>query len=108
HHESHNVDTAQRIRRSLRNRFQNGGVVQFVIYGYIKPEAATSDEQLCKDPAADENGRDTHKACSANSPEIMAFFARSQLLPTLDGTCAPCRSHSNGRLQAAQRKQLPA
>ncbi|HMP06889.1 MAG TPA: recombinase family protein, partial [Lacipirellulaceae bacterium] len=25
HHEMHNADTARRIRRSLRNRFQNGG-----------------------------------------------------------------------------------
>ena len=33
HHESHNVDTAQRIRRSLRPRFQSGGVVQSVICG---------------------------------------------------------------------------
>ena len=36
-HESYTRDTGKRIRRSLRNRFVQGGVVQSVIYGYIKP-----------------------------------------------------------------------
>lgn len=52
-HETYNKDTGQRIRRSLRNRFQNGGVFQFEIYGYIKPPDASSDADVQKDPSAE-------------------------------------------------------
>jgi site-specific DNA recombinase len=52
-HESCNTDTSKRIRRSLRNRFSQGGVVQTIIYGYIKPPDTTSDDQLQKDPSAE-------------------------------------------------------
>ena len=48
-HEMYNADTAKRIRRTLRHRFDEGGVVQFVIYGYIKPPGAKSD---CAMPAS--------------------------------------------------------
>ena len=51
-HESYTRDTGKRIRRSLRNRFVHGGVVQFVIYGYVKPEGAKTDDELRKDEAA--------------------------------------------------------
>lgn len=53
-HELYNADTAKRIRRSLRNRFSNGGIIQFVIFGYIKPPGAKSDAELHKDPAAEQ------------------------------------------------------
>src|SRR5260221_399010 len=36
-HESTNKDTSNRIRRSLRNRFKQGGVVQTFPFGYVKP-----------------------------------------------------------------------
>ncbi len=52
-HEAYNADTAKRIRRSHRNRFAQGGVVQTVIFGYIKPENCKSDADLKKDPAAE-------------------------------------------------------
>ena len=52
-HESYNEDTSRRIRRSLRNRFKDGGIVQTHVYGYIKEEGATSDDDLRKDPAAE-------------------------------------------------------
>ena len=52
-HELYNADTAKRIRRSLRNRFSNGGIVQFIIYGYIKPPGSKSDADLRKDPEAE-------------------------------------------------------
>lgn len=52
-HETYNRDTAARIRRSLRNRFLQGGVIQYVVYGYIKPAGAKSDAELQKDPAAE-------------------------------------------------------
>jgi site-specific DNA recombinase len=52
-HEAYNQDTAKRIRRTLRNRFQQGGVVQTHIYGYIKPPGAKHDSELQKGPAAE-------------------------------------------------------
>lgn len=49
-HEISNADTSKRIRRTLRNRFQQGGVVQCVIAGYIKPDGTKSDAEDRKDP----------------------------------------------------------
>ena len=51
-HESSNKDTSKRIRRSLRNRFTEGGVLQILPFGYVKPAGANSDSQVFKDPAA--------------------------------------------------------
>ena len=51
-HESYTRDTGKRIRRTLRNRFTQGGVVQSVIYGYVKPPGARTDADLRKDEAA--------------------------------------------------------
>jgi DNA invertase Pin-like site-specific DNA recombinase len=53
-HESYTRDTGKRIRRTLRNRFEQGGVVQCLPYGYIKPPGAKSDTDVSKDPAAAE------------------------------------------------------
>ena len=50
-HELYNSDTSKRIRRTQRNRFLAGGIVQFVIAGHIKPEGAKTDADLRKDPA---------------------------------------------------------
>src|SRR5262249_15587203 len=52
-HEAYNKDTANRIRRTLRNRFSQGGVIQFIVFGHIKPPGAKSDTELRKDPAAE-------------------------------------------------------
>jgi site-specific DNA recombinase len=52
-HESANKGTSLRIRRSQRNRFQLGGVVQTFPYGYIKPPGAVSDAEVIKDPDAE-------------------------------------------------------
>lgn len=52
-HESSNKDTSLRIKRSLSNRFEKGGVVQTHIFGYIKPLGAQHDSELQKDPAAE-------------------------------------------------------
>jgi DNA invertase Pin-like site-specific DNA recombinase len=52
-HELYTADTAKRIRRSLRNRFEQGGVVQQVVFGYLKPPGAKTDTDLRKDPAAE-------------------------------------------------------
>jgi DNA invertase Pin-like site-specific DNA recombinase len=52
-HESYNQDTSERIKRTLRNRFQQGGVFQIPIYGYIKPPGAKGDTDVRKDPRAE-------------------------------------------------------
>jgi len=51
-HESYNRDTGKRIRRTLRNRFSQGGVFQVAIFGYIKPPGTKSEADVTKDPAA--------------------------------------------------------
>ncbi|QDT63584.1 recombinase family protein [Calycomorphotria hydatis] len=53
HHERSNRDTSDRIRRSLRNRHSNGGVVQTVPYGFIKLDGAKCDADIQKDPEAE-------------------------------------------------------
>jgi site-specific DNA recombinase len=49
-HEMSNKDTSNRIRRTQRNRFINGGVVQYENFGYVKPTGAKHDSELHKDP----------------------------------------------------------
>jgi len=51
-HEAYNRDTSKRIRRSLRNRFLQGQVVQTFPYGYIKPHPHASEHDCSVDPAA--------------------------------------------------------
>ena len=51
-HEMYNADTSKRIRRSLRNRFENGGVLGVQVFGIIKPLGAIKDSELSKDPDA--------------------------------------------------------
>lgn len=53
HHERSNRDTSNRIKRTLRNRFMQGGVVQTLPYGYVKPVGCKSDSDLQKDPSAE-------------------------------------------------------
>jgi len=52
-HEEYNRDTALRIRRTLRNRFSQGGVFQCNIFGYVKPPGAKMDSEVHKDPNAE-------------------------------------------------------
>ncbi|QDU88427.1 Recombinase [Pirellulimonas nuda] len=52
-HEMYNADTANRIRRTHNNRFRQGGVVQFVIFGYEKPLGAKNDIELRKADGAE-------------------------------------------------------
>ena len=51
-HEMYNADTAKRIRRSLRNRFEHGGVLGVQVFGIIKPLGANKDSELSKNPKA--------------------------------------------------------
>src|SRR5437667_56855 len=52
-HEAYNEDTSLRIKRSQRNRFVNGRVFQFTVFGSIKPPGAKSDNDVRKNPAAE-------------------------------------------------------
>ena len=51
-HEMYNADTAKRIRRTLRNRFEEGGILGVQVFGIIKPLGAKEDSKLSKDPDA--------------------------------------------------------
>ena len=51
-HEMYNADTSKRIRRTLRNRFEEGGVLGVQVFGIIKPLGASKDSQLSKNPSA--------------------------------------------------------
>lgn len=51
-HEQYNKDTSKRIRRSVRNRFANDGLIHAVQYGYIKPAGVKTDDKVFKDPEA--------------------------------------------------------
>jgi len=52
-HEMYNEDTSRRIKRTLRNRFAQGGVIQCLPYGVIKPPGAKHSSELRKDPDAE-------------------------------------------------------
>jgi DNA invertase Pin-like site-specific DNA recombinase len=82
-HEMSNKDTSMRIRRTLRNRFDQGGVVQFVIYGIIKPPGAKNDSDLQRDPSAEEIYKDWFQRFreGASCSEI-ADWLNQQVVPT--------------------------
>src|SRR5579862_4394208 len=52
--ETSNKDTSERIKRTLNNRFIQGGVFQVPIYGYVKKAGAKSEDDVEKDPKAEE------------------------------------------------------
>jgi DNA invertase Pin-like site-specific DNA recombinase len=51
--EVYNQDTSDRIRRTLRNRFSNGGIVQTVQFGFEKMGGSNLDKDLQKLPGAE-------------------------------------------------------
>jgi len=53
HHERSNRDTSQRIKRTQRSRFGQGGCLSCEIYGYVKPLGAKSEADVSKDPGAE-------------------------------------------------------
>lgn len=53
-HSKNNQATSDRIKRTLRNRFTQGGVIQNLIYGYVKPTGTKSISEVQKDPEAEE------------------------------------------------------
>lgn len=50
HHERSNRDTSDRIKRTHRARFKEGGCAQYPISGYIKPPGSKTDLDWRKDP----------------------------------------------------------
>lgn len=53
-HEMSNKDTSDRIKRTLRNRFEQfGGALSSLGFGYVKPPGAKTDKEIHKDPAAE-------------------------------------------------------
>jgi len=53
HHERSNRDTSDRIKRTRRSRFDQGGTCQLPIFGYLKPPGSKSDLDWTKDPVAE-------------------------------------------------------
>jgi site-specific DNA recombinase len=51
--EQSNKDTSKRIKRSLDNRFVQGGSLPNLIYGYTKSPGGKTENDLKKDPAAE-------------------------------------------------------
>ncbi len=80
-HEQYNKDTAKRIRRTLRNRFLQGLIVQCLIAGIIKPPGLKSDAELQKDPQYEEAYDEmfTRLEDEAGFPEIADWFNDIQL-----------------------------
>jgi DNA invertase Pin-like site-specific DNA recombinase len=52
-HQQFNEETSQRIKRTHRHRFTQGGVFQTTIFGYQKPPDAKCDADVTKDPSAE-------------------------------------------------------
>lgn len=52
HHERSNRDTSDRIKRTHRNRFEQGRCLALPIYGYQKKPGAKTDDELEKIPEA--------------------------------------------------------
>jgi site-specific DNA recombinase len=50
HHEQHNEDTSLRIKRTLNNRFLNGGVLRSPLFCYDFPKGAKHDSEMRKIP----------------------------------------------------------
>lgn len=52
-HELYNADTSRRIQRSHQNLFDQGGMCQHLIYGYVREPGTKNDEAISKDPQAE-------------------------------------------------------
>lgn len=82
-HESANKDTSLRIRRTMRHRFTQGGIVMTTTYGYIKPPGTRTDADLRKDPAAESVWDDvfTRLEGGANFSEVVDRLNDQGVLP---------------------------
>lgn len=50
-HSQSNEDTSQRLKRTMRNRFKEGGVIVTLMAGYEKPDGVKSDDGIKREPA---------------------------------------------------------
>jgi site-specific DNA recombinase len=80
HHERSNRDTSHRIKRTLNNRFDNGGCVQTVPFGYVKRPGSSQDADLRKDPAAENFVLEMFRRLEdgANFAEVADWLNREQ------------------------------
>ena len=53
HHQRSNRNTSQRIKRTHRSRFMNGGCLSGRMYGWLSPAGAKTDAEVTRDPAAE-------------------------------------------------------
>src|SRR5437763_1500617 len=53
---------------ALYRQFLDRGIVQFAVYGYVKPPGATTDADLTKDPAAEPVYAETFRLLEAGAP----------------------------------------
>jgi site-specific DNA recombinase len=82
-HEQYNQDTAARIRRSMRNRFSNQGLIQTVPYGYIKLPGVKTDDGVTKDPAAEPIYQEWFRRLEAGASfsEVVDFLTERGISP---------------------------
>ena len=73
-YEKENRDKSQRIKGRLRSRFEAGGALPCLIYGYSKPPGAKSDADVRRDPEAEAIYKEWFAA--AGRGERNVFFDR--------------------------------
>jgi site-specific DNA recombinase len=78
HHEKSNRDTSDRVTRSLRHRFEIGGIIQEVPFGYLKPPGIRTDSQLIKDPSAEPVVHDIFSRVKAGASFAEVAFVLNQ------------------------------
>lgn len=91
HHERANRDTSERIKRTHRNRFANGGCLPCEMYGWVKPAGAKHDGEMMKDPPAEEVYREWFRMLDEDD----ASFA--DIARWLDKRGVPVPPHARNR-----------
>ncbi|HQR42349.1 MAG TPA: recombinase family protein, partial [Gemmatales bacterium] len=97
-HEMSNKDTSNRIRRSLRNRFSEGGIVQYQSFGHIKPPGAKHDSELLLDQDLVPIIREVFRRIEAGSSySEVADWLNSQNVPVAKHARTPTWDHAKVR-----------
>lgn len=105
HHERSNRDTSERIKRTHRARFQQGGCAAIPIYGYIKPPGARTDQDWQKDPQAEPIYREWFERLDrGDSFADIADWLNQQEVPT--GPYGKARRWDGKRVAAVSRNTL--
>ena len=104
-HETYNRDTSSRIRRTLRNRFMQGDVVQSFPYGYLKPHPNASDGECSKLPEAEGIYNEVFQRLEeGQSFAQVADWMNQQGVPT--GTACKARTWSGSHLATVVRNPI--